>query len=89
MCFCIVFVIIDKDCSINETIKGVLIISRLADVRKDRGLTQETLSELSGVHRVTIARYESGVTSPTIRTLEKLAKQLGVPVEDLIDRKGA
>ena len=69
--------------------KGVFTISKLAEVRKAHGLTQERLAELSGVHRVSIARYETGKMSPTIRNLERLSIVLEVPVEDLIDRKGA
>jgi transcriptional regulator with XRE-family HTH domain len=64
-------------------------ISKLAEIRKRCGLTQERLSELSGVHRVTIARYELGLTSPTVRNLEKLSAVLCVPVSELIDKKGA
>lgn len=64
-------------------------ISKLAELRKANNLTQEQLSELSGVHRVLIARYETGVISPNVRNLKKLADVLGVPVDELIDRKGA
>ena len=67
--------------------KGVSNITRLAKVRKAKGMTQRKLSYLSGVHRVSIARYETGRVSPNVRILEKLANALGVPVDDLIDRK--
>ena len=69
--------------------KGVKRISKIAEVRRAHEMTQAQLAKVSGVHRVTIARYESGATSPTIRSLEKLAEAMGVPVSDLIDRKGA
>ena len=62
-------------------------IARLADVRRAAGLTQEQLAALSHVHRVTIARIETGVACPRIDTLERLANALGVLVDDLIDRK--
>jgi transcriptional regulator with XRE-family HTH domain len=51
-------------------------------------MTQEQLAKESGVHRVTIARYETGATSPTVRSLEKIAAALNVPVSDLVDGKG-
>lgn len=51
-------------------------------------MSQEQLAAVSGVHRVSIARYEAGVISPTVRVLEKIAKALGVPVAELLDRKG-
>lgn len=61
--------------------------SNLAQIRKAKGMTQRKLSYLSGVHRVSIARYESGRVSPTLRVLEKLADALGVPIDDIIGRK--
>ena len=68
--------------------KGVTQISKLAQVRKAQGLSQERLAELSGVHRVSIARIETGEISPNVRTLEKLADALGVAVSELIEKAG-
>lgn len=67
----------------------VIIISKLATIRKSKGLTQRKLAVMSGVHRVLIAKYETGVISPNIRNLKKLSDALEVPVDELIDRKGA
>ena len=67
---------------------GVTQISKLAQVRKAQGLSQERLAELSGVHRVSIARIETGEISPNIRTLEKLADALQVAVSELIEKAG-
>lgn len=75
-------------CGILFVTKGVTIISKLAQVRKEQGLSQERLAELSGVHRVTIARIETGEISPNVRTLEKLSGALDVPVSELIERAG-
>ena len=50
-------------------------------------MTQRKLSIKSGVHRVSIARYETGKVSPNIRVLERLANALGVPIDDLVDRR--
>jgi len=41
---------------------------------------------MSGISRVSISRIEDGKTSPTMRTLKKLAKALVIPVADLIER---
>lgn len=65
--------------------RGAKIISKLTRVRKVKGLSQDQLSKLSGVSRVTIARIESGASSPTIRTLEKIADALKVPVTDILE----
>lgn len=61
-------------------------ISEIARIRKDRGISQERLAKLSGVHRVSIARYETGKASPNLRTIEKLASALKVKVDDLIQK---
>jgi transcriptional regulator with XRE-family HTH domain len=68
--------------------KGVDKIARLAEVRQAHGMTQEQLSELTGVHRVTIARIETGEVSPKAETLRRLADALGVLVDDIIERAG-
>ena len=68
--------------------KGVGIITKLATIRKARGITQEVLSLLSGISRVSISRIEDGKTSPTMRTLTRLARALKVPVSDLIEKAG-
>lgn len=67
--------------------KGVVKITNLAKMRKAHGLTQAKLSELSGVPRVSIARYETGRVSPSVKILERLAVALGVKMDDLVDRK--
>lgn len=62
-------------------------IARLAEVRQAHGMTQEQLAEATGVHRVTIARIETGEASPKAETLKRLADALGVLVDDLIDKE--
>ena len=50
-------------------------------------MTQEQLAAVSGVHRVTIARIETGETSPKADTLKRLADALGVLVDDLMTKE--
>ena len=50
-------------------------------------MTQEQLAEATGVHRVTIARIETGDVSPKAETLKRLADALGVLVDDLIEKE--
>lgn len=57
---------------------------KLAELRKSRGLSQERLSVLSGVHRVTIARLETGKQIPKLPTMTRLAKALEVGIDDLV-----
>lgn len=58
----------------------------LKRLRKERGLTQQSLADLSGVHRVTIARLESGAhRGMDLATARQLAPRLGVAVSELIE----
>jgi len=55
--------------------------------RKERDLSQDKLSRLADVSHATIIKIESGgIQSPTIDTVQKIAKALGVGVEDLIGK---
>jgi|SoiMethySBSTD1v2_1073268.scaffolds.fasta_scaffold25940_11 transcriptional regulator with XRE-family HTH domain len=62
-----------------------LMAAKLKALRERRGLTQEQLSEKSGVSRTYLARLETGRQDPTLSTLEKLAKALGVKVGRLLE----
>lgn len=57
---------------------------RLAQLRKDQGLTQVQLAELLDVSQQAVTAYESGNRRVPISTLPLLARTLGVSVEDLI-----
>ena len=63
-------------------------ISKLAQVRKAKGLSQDRLAELSGVSRITISRIESGNESPRVQTLQTLARALKVKLTDILEKAG-
>lgn len=52
--------------------------------RKERGLTQEKLAELSGLTQRMIVYYENRAIKPPIDKIELLAKTLNVSINDLI-----
>ncbi len=56
----------------------------LKRLRQQRGWTQEELARKVGVHRVYVAQMEAATKSPSLRTLEKLAKALRVKVSTLL-----
>jgi len=59
----------------------------LKKLRKQKGLSQDRLSKLADVSYNTVIKLESGgITNPTIETLQKLAKALGVSIDDLIKK---
>lgn len=55
-----------------------------ARIRKEKGMTQERLAELSGLSQQYISGLESGRRNPTVVTLYELATALGVSHVDLI-----
>lgn len=66
----------------RDTIPGMA--ARLRAARKKAGLTQTEAARRSGVHYVSISRFETGVKMPTLKALMKLAAAYGVSVCDLI-----
>jgi transcriptional regulator with XRE-family HTH domain len=65
--------------SVVETLPGVL-----RDARLRTGLSIEALAQLSGVHYTVIGRAERGVFSPSLATLEALARGLDCAPSDLL-----
>ncbi len=55
----------------------------LARIRKEKGHTQEDLVKKSGVAISQIRRYEADNSSPTLEVLVRLAKALGVSIDEL------
>ncbi len=55
----------------------VALIGELIKARKESGLSQKKLEELSGVAQPIIARMEKGLTSPQIGTVLKVLAPLG------------
>ena len=57
--------------------------NRLKDKRGEADLTQAELAALVGVSRKTVNTVENGVFVPSTTLALKLARALGVPVEEL------
>ena len=73
-------------------LKGEIIMKRLSQekmieivkqLRKSKGLTQEQLSDATGINRQMIGRLEKKEYMPSIPQLEKLAEVLGFSIPDL------
>ena len=67
--------------------KSPVIACFAASVRKLRyglGISQEELGECADLHRTYIADVERGARNPTLLTIKKLAKGLGVSAADLL-----
>lgn len=59
----------------------------IAQLRRDKGLTQSALAEQLEVTRKAISRWETGRGYPDIELLPKLAEVLGISVQELLEAK--
>ncbi len=50
---------------------------KIAELRKEKGWTQEEFAEVLGIHRTAMARIEVGGTNVTILQYRKVMKALG------------
>ena len=57
---------------------------RIRRARKNKGLSQEELGNLIGVHGNTVSAWENGVFLPKILIMQKLAQALDIPEKDLL-----
>jgi len=63
------------------------IAKNIRQYRKEKNLSQDRLSKEAGVAYNTIVKIESGENpNPTIDTLERIAKALGVSIEKLFKK---
>ena len=58
---------------------------RIALLRKEKGLTQEALATHMGVSPQAVSKWENDQTCPDISALPKLARLLGVTVDELLE----
>lgn len=64
----------------NQTTLG----QRIAELRRQKGFTQEALAEALGVTPPAVSKWENNVTCPDILLLPSLAKMLSVTVDALL-----
>lgn len=58
---------------------------KIKAVRKDKGLTQDALAKKADIPYTTLTKLESNViTKPSIQTVEKIAKGLGITIDELL-----
>lgn len=62
---------------------------RLAAIMKQKGVTQEELANRTGIGQPAISMLLKRQSRPQQRTVERFAKALGVPVEELWQENGA
>lgn len=62
---------------IAESDLRVALVGEIIKARKEYGISQKKLEEMSGVKQPVIARMEKGTTNPTLDTVLKLLASLG------------
>ena len=56
----------------------------IKQLRNEAGMTQAQLAEASGIRQSTISMIETGVNTPNVKTADKIARALGVTLNDLM-----
>jgi len=65
---------------------GKTISENIKKVRAKLGLTQDDLAKKADIKYTTLTKVESGaVNKPSVQTMDKIARALGVSIEDLIE----
>lgn len=62
--------------------------AKVIALRKERGLTQQGLADLTGIHIQQIKRYEAGTSEPSAEALRKIATSLHVTTDSLLFEDG-
>lgn len=57
------------------------IAKKLLNLREQANISQSKLAKMLYINQQTYSRYETGLTKPTISTLQKMASFYGVPLE--------
>lgn len=70
----------DKRTNISQKIG-----KRIAELRKEKGLTQEKLAIKINMDRTFVGYLEKGNRSPSVETANKIARALGVKIGDIFD----
>ena len=60
---------------------------RIAQYRKEKGLTQEALAQAMNVSAQAVSKWENDQTCPDIASLPQLSRILGVTVDELLSGK--
>jgi len=65
---------------------GKIISENIKKLRTKLGLTQDDLAKKADIKYAALMKVESGtVNKPSVQTMAKIAKALGVSIEDLIE----
>lgn len=63
----------------------ILLGKRIVELRGSKNIKQKELADLLDIEDSSLRRIESGRTNPTIKTLLRISKGLGVELLELLD----
>jgi transcriptional regulator with XRE-family HTH domain len=70
-----------QDPGVRREYEGRMLAGRLAELRQERGVTQEQLAKASGIRQSNISRLESGRVMPDWSSLWRIAEALGLDLD--------
>ena len=79
------FIDLPPDFSSSYYSGSAVIGKRLELYREQRGLSRQDVADLMDVSRQTVYRWEQGERVPDVLTFVKLARILGVNIEDIVE----
>lgn len=59
--------------------------NKIREIRKEKGISQESLAGLADLDRTYIGGIERGIRNPSLKNIGKIAKALKVKPKDLFD----
>lgn len=66
----------------------ILFASRLVEIRKERGLTQDALADLTGLHRNYIGHIERLEVCPGLDNVGKIVDAFGMSLQGFLGSSG-
>lgn len=57
---------------------------RVSEFRRERGLSQEALADVAGLHRTYVGSIERGERNPSLLNLLRLSHALNISVSELL-----
>ena len=67
-----------------RTLLMMSLAKRLITLRKDKGLTQQQMADVLGVHVNSLKKYEAGQAQPSLEAIKKIAIGLHVSTDFLL-----
>ena len=72
----------------KQSDEKIKVVSKLADYRKRKKLSQDDLARVSGLTKTTIQNWENGRNLGAVIRVLKVCQELGVDIRDLFEVEG-